>query len=46
MARPGLESDVAQGINEPDLEEIERGLVEHGHSNEAAIWREALEGCR
>lgn len=42
VAKPELPGDVDQGIQEPTQEQIERGLVEHGHANEAAIWGGAL----
>jgi len=40
-AKPELPRDVAQAVKEPTFQQIEQSLVEHGHANEAALWRGA-----
>ena len=43
-AKPTLPADEAQGIEEPNLEEIEQRLTDYGHPGEFDIWIDAL-GC-
>lgn len=42
-AKPTLPGDYAQAIEEPPLDWITEQLQREGHTNEAAIWRAALE---
>lgn len=41
-ARPSLAPDLKQEITEPDIELIEKGLCQWGHSNECEVWKAAL----
>lgn len=41
-AKPSLPADLVQALVEPDLEEIELGLLDYGHLGEAAYWRQVL----
>lgn len=41
-AKPSLPADLEQGIEEPSLCDVEQSLSDCGHSQEVALWREAL----
>lgn len=41
--RPDLPGDPRHEIAEPSVEQIFTQLTHHGHANEAALWRSALE---
>jgi hypothetical protein len=41
-ARPGLPGDTQYPVEEPKYEQIFNRLAQHGHSNEAELWRTTL----
>lgn len=45
-ARPEWPADPRHAVREPELDEIDRALLEHGLPGEAKKWRETLRGCR
>ena len=42
LAKPELHTYTYKGIKQPTLDEIEQGLVKHGHPNEVQIWQSAF----
>ncbi|HKK19544.1 MAG TPA: hypothetical protein VJ952_12775, partial [Opitutales bacterium] len=42
QARPSLPGDLADPVDEPSWGKIEALLQEHGHQNEAKLWRAVI----
>jgi len=42
-SKPSLTSDTCQLFTEPTLDEIETGLKQHGHNDEAALWKSVIQ---